>query len=193
MVTLYGDKISGNCLKTKYVADHLGIKYNWVDVSVLKGESRTEAFLMVNPWGQVPALKAEDGGTLTQSNAIMLYLAEGSPLIPKTNWDRAKMNEWLFWEQYSHETSIAVTRFHVMFQDCNIADRDQALVSKGEAALDRMEEHLQENSWFVGDWFTLADIALYAYTQFAPDAGFSLDERPAIKRWLLQTAQTLGL
>jgi len=193
MFTLYGDKISGNCLKTRYVADHLGQTYQWVDVSVLGGEARTAEFLRINPYGQVPALKAADGRTLAQSNAIMRYLAEGSTLIPASRWLRAKMDEWLFWEQYSHETSIAVTRFHVVCQGRAIADRDPVLVAKGEAALDRMEAHLKNHGWFVGSTITLADIALYAYTQFAPDAGFDLTERPATTRWLAKTAATLGL
>ena len=193
MFTLYGDKISGNCLKTLYVADYLGLTHEWVDVDVLNGGTRTQEFLRINPYGQVPALQTEDGRTLAQSNAIMLYLAEGSALIPSDPWRRAKMHEWLFWEQYSHETSIAVTRFQVVYQGKAPKDLDPTLMPKGDAALDRMESHLSENEWFAGDAVSLADIALYAYTQFAPDAGFDLGARPKITGWLARTASVLDL
>jgi len=193
MFTLYGDKISGNCLKALYVANYLGLDHKWVDISVLGGGARTEEFLKINPYGQVPALQTGNGATLAQSNAIMLYLAEASALVPEDPWARAKMNEWLFWEQYSHETAIAVTRFHVVYMGKSIAERDPVLVSKGEGALDRMEAHLNENRWFVGESISLADIALYAYTQFAPDAGFDLKGRPNILGWLKRTASTLDL
>ena len=193
MITLYGDKISGNCLKTQYVADYLGLSYDWVDVGVLEGGTRTAEFLKINPNGQVPAMMTSDGKSMAQSNAIMLYLAEGSALIPEDAWLRAKMNEWLFWEQYSHETAIAVTRFLVVYQGKSLKDIDPVLVPKGEAALNRMEAHLAENDWFVGDCISLADVALFAYTQFAPDAGFDLGNRPNITRWLSTTGSTLGL
>lgn len=193
MFTFYGDKISGNCLKALYVANYLGIDHNWIDISVLDGGARTEEFLKINPYGQVPALKTDCGRVLAQSNAIMLYLAEGSALIPDDPWMRAKMNEWLFWEQYSHETAIAVTRFHVVYMGKSFDERDPILVSKGEVVLDRMEAYLNESRWFVGSSVSLADIALYAYTQFAPDAGFDLNGRPNIMGWLKRTASTLDL
>jgi glutathione S-transferase len=184
MFTIYGDTISGNCLKIKYVADILGLKYRWVDVDVVAGETQTPELLALNPVGQVPIIQLEDGRVLAQSNAIMRYLSEGSSLIPADAWQRAKMDEWLFWEQYSHETSIAVTRFRVVFKGQALADRDPVLVQKGETALDLMEAHLRDNKWFVGDALSLADLALYAYTQFAPDAGFGLAGRPSVARWL---------
>ncbi|THD52273.1 glutathione S-transferase N-terminal domain-containing protein, partial [Phenylobacterium sp.] len=108
---IYGDSISGNCLKVKWVADSLGLSYEWIETSVLKSESRTEEFLALNPAGQVPAVILDDGRPLAQSNAIILHLAEGSALIPEDAYQRAKMLEWMFWEQYSHEPYIAVARF----------------------------------------------------------------------------------
>lgn len=192
MITVYGDKISGNCLKVKYVCDYLRQTYEWVDISVVDHETRTPEFLEINPAGQVPAVKLEDGRILAQSNAIMRYLAEGSDLIPADAFDRAKMDEWLFWEQYTHETSIAVTRFHVVYRGRPLEERDSALVAKGEAALDRMEQHLGGRQWFVADTISLADIALYAYTQFAPDAGFSLEARPNIRDWLREVEAALS-
>jgi glutathione S-transferase len=184
MIRIYGDSISGNCLKAKYVADYVGLTYQWIETSVLKAETRTPAFLALNPAGQVPLIHYDDGRTLAQSNAIMRHLAEGSGLIPTDPWLAAKMDEWLFWEQYSHETCIAVTRFHVVYQGKPFDQREPVLVDKGEAALDLMEKHLSGARWFVGDVMSLADIALFAYTQFAPDAGFSLEKRPNILRWL---------
>jgi len=193
MLTIYGDRISGNCLKVKYVADYVGIPYTWVDISVLKAETRTHEFLKINPAGQVPVVRFDDGRSLAQSNAIMRFLAEQSDLIPKDVWGRAKMDEWLFWEQYSHETSIAVTRFHVVYQGRALEARDPALVSKGEAALDLMEQHIVDKDWFVGRAPSLADVALYAYTQFADDAGFSLSARPNVRAWLVRVAEALDL
>jgi glutathione S-transferase len=162
----------------------LGLDYAWRETSVLKAETRTDAFLAMNPAGQVPIIRLEDGRVLAQSNAIMRYLAGGSKLIPSDVWLAAEMDQWLFWEQYSHETSIAVTRFHVVYQGKPFEERVPALVEKGEAALDLMERHLTGRDWFVGEAISLADIALFAYTQFAPDAGFNLDKRPNILNWL---------
>jgi len=191
MITVYGDKASGNCLKVKYVADLLSIPCEWKDVSVLRGETRLPEFLTLNPAGQVPIIQLADGRTLSQSNAIMRYLAEDSALIPGDSWQRAKMDEWLCWEQYSHEPAIAVTRFHVVYQGRALEARDESLVTKGEAALDRMETHLTGANWFAGDAISLADIALFAYTQFAPEAGFDLSSRQSIKRWLTVTSSAL--
>ena len=193
MLKVYGDVRSGNCLKVQYVADMLGLAYEWVAVDVVAGETRTPEYLAINPFGQIPAIQFDDGRTLTQSNAIMRYLAAGSPLVPRDPWLAAEMDEWLFWEQYSHETAIAVARFLVVFKGQAIADRDPELVKKGEAALDRMEDHLQDNVWFVGDAISLADIALYAYTQFAPDGGFALDRRPNLVAWLARVKAALKL
>lgn len=193
MLTIYGDIVSGNCLKVKYVADYLRLDYKWHPVDVVAGDAQKPEFKAINPAAQVPATTFEDGRMLSQSNAIMRYLAKSSDLIPTDPWHAAKMDQWLFWEQYSHETCIAVTRFHVLFQNVAIEDRDPNLVAKGEKALNLMEEHLSEKRWFAGNTPSLADVALYAYTQFAPDAGFDLETRPNIQRWLAETKLTLKL
>ena len=190
---IYGDKISGNCLKVKYVADYLKQTYEWIDVGVVAGEAKSETFLKINPAGQVPAIEVPSGDTLAQSNAIMLYLAKGSDLIPTDGWLEAKMNEWLFWEQYSHETAIAVTRFQVVYRGVLFTDVDSELIRKGYAALDVMEKHLQKHDWFLGGDFSLADIALYAYTQFAAEVGFDMSEYTATVQWLKNVRTKLNL
>ena len=141
-LTIYGDRISGNCLKVKWVADSVGVPWRWVDVNVLKGETRTPDFLRLNPAGQVPLVVLEDGRTLAQSNAIMLYLAEGSDLIPADAFDRARMFEWMFWEQYTHEPAIAVRRFHKAYLNKPDDEIDPALMVRGRAALARMQAAL---------------------------------------------------
>lgn len=188
---IYGDLISGNCLKVKYVCDLLALAYEWVPVNVVGGGAKTAEMLQKNPVGQVPFIALSDGRVLSQSNAIMRFLAEGSALIPSDAYARAKMDQWLFWEQYSHETAIAVARFRVLYLGHAVADLDPALVAKGNVALDLMENHLSKNNWFVGDSITLADVALYAYTQFAHEGGFALDDRPHASAWLVRVKAAL--
>ncbi len=190
---IYGDEISGNCLKVKYVADYLGKPYEWVAVDVVAGGARLPHMLAKNPAGQVPFVEFDNDRRLAQSNAIMLYLAEGSSLIPRDAFERAKMYEWMFWEQYSHETAIAVARFRVIFEGQPVEDLDPALVAKGNVALDLMERHLANKTWFVGEALSLADIALVAYTQFAHEPGFSLEHRPGIAQWVVRVRRELGV
>ena len=175
-ITLYGDSISGNCLKAKFVADLLGKPYRWIETSVLKKETRTPEFLALNPAGQVPVAVLEDGRPLAQSNAIMLYLAEGSRLIPADPVDRALMFEWLFWEQYSHETAIAVLRFHKAYLKKPDSEIDPSLAPKCRRVLTLMNDHLATRAYFVAEALSLADIALVAYTRFSHDAGLDLKE-----------------
>lgn len=191
IMKIYGDLRSGNCLKVRYVCDYLGIPYVWENIDVLSGRTKSGAFLKLNPAGQVPLIELPNGSCLSQSNAIMLYLAKDSPLIPKDNWLIAKMDEWLFWEQYSHETAIAVCRFNMLLLGKQKDDRDPALVTKGESALNIMEVHLRDKNWLVGNHLTLADIALYAYTQFADEGGFDLMAKPNIRIWLRRVKKTL--
>jgi glutathione S-transferase len=193
MLTIYGDSISGNCLKVKFVCDRLGIPYRWIETSVLKGETRTPEFLAMNPAGQVPAVKLSDGRVLAQSNAIMLYLAEGSDLIPGDAYDRALMFQWLFWEQYSHETVIAVRRFHKAYLKKPDAEIDPALLPKGERVLKMMNDHLATHRYFVGGKLSLADIALVAYTRWADQGGFDLSRTPQVQDWIARVEQDLGL
>lgn len=193
MLTIYGDSISGNCLKVKFVCDRLGIAYRWVETDVLKGETRTPEFLALNPAGQVPAVKLSDGRALAQSNAIMLHLAEGSDLIPADSYERALMFQWLFWEQYSHETVIAVRRFHKAYLKKSDAEIDPALQPKGERVLGMMNDHLAKHRYFVGGKLSLADIALVAYTRWADQGGFDLSRTPHVQAWIARVEQDLGL
>ncbi|MBN9544187.1 MAG: glutathione S-transferase family protein [Alphaproteobacteria bacterium] len=193
MLTIYGDSISGNCLKVKFVCDRLGIAYRWIETSVLKGETRTPEFLGMNPAGQVPTVKLSDGRVLSQSNAIMLHLAEGSDLIPSDAYERALMFQWLFWEQYSHETVIAVRRFHKTYLKKADADIDPALLPKGERVLAVMNDHLARHRYFVGGKLGLADIALVAYTRWADQGGFDLARAPRVQDWIARVEQDLGL
>lgn len=189
---IYGEEISGNCLKVKYVADYLGLPYELVNVDIVAGASRTVEMLAKNPAGQVPFIELDDGRTLSQSNAIIEFLAEGSDLIPHDKYTRAEMHQWMYWEQYSHETAIAVARFRVVYQGQAVEELDPTLVERGNFALNLMERHLGGRDWFVGDALSLADVALVAYTQFAEQPGFSFEERPSVLKWLARTKTALG-
>ena len=183
-VRIYGDSISGNCLKVKWTADLIGISYDWIETDVLTGETRTAAFLALNPAGQVPTVILADGRALAQSNAIILYLAEGSALIPADPYQRAKMFEWLFWEQYSHEPYVAVARFQVKYLGKPAASLDAKLVERGLAALQRLENALADHDFLVGDSVSLADVALVAYTRWAGEGGFDLGGFPSLRGWI---------
>ena len=190
---IYGDSKSGNCLKVKWVADSLGLSYDWIETDILAGQSRTPAYLAMNPAGQVPAVVLDDGRPLAQSNAIILHLAEGSGLIPADAYERAKMLEWMFWEQYSHEPYIAVCRFQMFYLKKPASDLDPEKVKRGHAALARMEHQLAITPFLVGDAVTLADVSLLAYTRLAHEGGFDLDRYAALRRWIAATEKLLGL
>jgi glutathione S-transferase len=190
-ISIYGDSISGNCLKIKFVADRLKIPYRWVETSVMKKETRTSEFLALNPAGQVPIIVLEGGRVLAQSGAIILYLAEGSSLIPADAYERALMLQWMFWEQYSHETAIAVLRFHKFY--LKKADIDPALKPKSESVLTMMNEHLAQRRYFVAEQLTLADIALVAYTRLSHEAGLDLADWAHVRAWVRRIEQDLGL
>ena len=191
--TLYGDPVSGNCLKPKWTADLLGIAYTWVNVDVVKGETRTPDFLAINPAGQVPVARWPDGRVLPQSNAIMLYLAEGSRLIPEDRFARAEAFSWLFWEQYSHETAIAVRRFQKYYLKKSDTEIDPALLVRGNNALGVMQQRLEGRDWFAGNSLSIADIALVAYTRVAHEGGFDLRLYPAVAKWVHRTEVALGI
>jgi glutathione S-transferase len=193
MITIYGDPISGNCLKVKWTAERLGIPFTWVDVDIMKGESRTPEFLAMNPAGQVPIVKLADGKVLAQSNAIILYLADGSPLIPEDPYERAKMLEWLFWEQYSHEPYVAVARFHMKYLGKALGEVEPRIIERGEAALRLMDRALQGRTHLVDERLTLADIALVAYTRFAADGGFRLADYPNVEAWVARLEAELPI
>lgn len=193
MFTLYGDRLSGNCLKVKWVADTLGLTYRWVDVDVVAGEAKAPDFVAKFPMGQVPAVEWDDGRRLAQSNALMLTLASGSLLIPVDEFARGQMLQWLFWEQYSHEPAIAVRRFQKYYLGKPDSEIDPALERKGRAALDQMQSHLATRDWFVGDGLTCADIGLVAYTRVAHEGGFDLAEWPAVAAWVDRVEQALDI
>jgi len=180
---IYGDSISGNCLKVKWTADHLRLPYEWIETDVQKAETRTPAFLAMNPAGQVPTVILDDGRPLAQSNAIILHLAEGSELIPQDAYERARMLEWLFWEQYSHEPYVAVARFQVHLGK-DPAELEPRLVERGKAALQRLEDALAGARFLVGARPTLADISLVAYTRVAGEGGFALSDYPNVQAWI---------
>jgi len=190
---IYGDRISGNCLKVKWVCDLLALPYAWIDVDVVKGETRSADFLALNPWGQVPTVVFDDGRTLAQSNAIIRYLARDSHLIPADAFMAAQMDGWLFWEQYSHEPYIAVRRFHLTYLGKPADALDPKLETRGYAALDIMERRLSEARHLAGDALSLADIALLAYTRLAHEGGFDLTRYDGIRRWIAQSEAELGL
>ncbi len=192
-MTIYGDSISGNCLKVKFVADRLGLPYDWVEVSVLKGETRTPDFLAMNPAGQVPVVLFADDGPLAQSNAIMLHLAQNTDLIPEDAFDRALMFQWLFWEQYSHETAIAVLRFHRFYLKKSEEQIDPALPGKCARVLALMNAHLETRQYFVGSKLSLADIALVAYTRFSHQAGLDLKQYPNVRAWVRRIEDELNI
>ena len=193
MLTVYGDIRSGNCLKVKWLLDRLGHDYRWVETDVMSGTTRSTDFLAMNPAGQVPAAVFDDGRTLAQSNAIIGFFGEGTPFVPADPWERAKMYEWLFWEQYSHEPYIAVARFQRAFLGKAGAEIEPRLMERGRAALERMEAALTEADWLVGAGPTLADLALVAYTRVAHEGGFDLGPCPAIRRWIGRVEAAFGI
>jgi glutathione S-transferase len=190
---IYGDPISGNCLKVKWTADYLGRPYEWVDVDVLQNATRTPDFLRMNPAGQVPTVILDDGRPLAQSNAIILHLAEGSDLIPADSYRRAKMLEWMFWEQYSHEPYIAVARFQVVYMGKDPNDLEERLVTRGKAALSLMDGALAGSRFLAGDALSLADVALVAYTRMADQGGFDLGDYPGVKAWISRVEDALSI
>jgi glutathione S-transferase len=186
MFTVYGMADSGNCYKVKLALEQLGKPYRWVEVDSTKGGTRTKEFLAMNPNGKVPTLQLEDGGFLPESNAILFYLAEGTPLLPADKLGRARALQWMFFEQYSHEPYIAVARFILRYLPENSPRRAELprLEERGHQALAVMERHLAGAPYFAGGGYSVADIALYAYTHCAADGGFDLARYPAVGAWL---------
>jgi glutathione S-transferase len=193
MLTVYGDVRSGNCLKVKWLLDRLGRDYQWIETDVLSAATCAPAFLKINPAGQIPTVVLADGRPLAQSNAILLHLAEGTAFVPADPYDRARMCEWLFWEQYSHEPYIAVARFQRTLGGKGADEIEPRLMERGHAALARMEAALAERDWLVGEGPTLADLALAAYTRVAPEGGFDLQPYPATVAWIGRVETAFGI
>jgi glutathione S-transferase len=194
MLTVYGIRTSGNCYKLQLLLDQLGAAYRWVDVDSSNGETRTPDFLAKNPNGRVPLLELDDGRRLAESNAILTYLAEGSSFLATERWQRAQTMQWLFFEQYSHEPSVAVARFICRWLPADHARREDLprLLERGGQAFDVMEKHLAGHAFFSGDRYGIADIALYAYTHCAEEGGFELSRWPRIGEWLARVEAQPG-
>ncbi|TDV71926.1 glutathione S-transferase family protein [Pseudomonas sp. LP_7_YM] len=194
MYKVYGDYNSGNCYKIKLMLHLLGAQYEWVPVNILNGETETEAFLAKNPNGKIPVLELEDGTYLWESNAILNFLAEGTPYLLAEPRLRTQMLQWQFFEQYSHEPSLAVARFIQFYLGLpqERLEEYRSLHKRGYKALKVMEQQLQRTPFLVGEQFSIADIALYAYTHVAPQGGFDLTLFPAIEAWLERVKQQPG-
>lgn len=191
---IYGDIYSGNCYKIRLLLNQLAIPHRWHHLDILKRETRSPEFLAMNPNGRIPLLELDGGQHLAESNAILQYLASGSPLWPEDRWQQAQVLQWMFFEQYSHEPNIAVShsiRTGIYSLD-NAEERLAALKPKGEEALATMEQHLASNDWLVAGAPTIADIALYPYTSKAAVAGFELEAYPAVVAWLARVERLLG-
>jgi glutathione S-transferase len=194
VITVYGFSVSGNCHKVRLLLEQLGREYRWVEVDSSAGETRTAEYLAKNPNGKVPIVELDDGRVLAESNAILCWLAEGTPYLPADSWQRAQALGWMFFEQYSHEPYIAVARFICGWTPIDSprrADLPQ-LRERGHRALAVMERHLSSHRWFTGDGYGIADIALFAYTGVAGHGGIELDAYPAIRDWLARIARTPG-
>jgi len=186
MFTVFGMADSGNCYKVKLALEQLGRPYRWVEVDSTQGGTRTREFLARNPNGKVPTLQLEDGSHLPESNAILWYLAEGTPLALGDRLGRARALQWMFFEQYSHEPYIAVARFILRYLPADHPRRAELprLAERGRHALSVMEQHLAKEPFFAAGRYTVADIALYAYTHCAPDGAFDLQPYPQVRAWL---------
>ena len=194
MLRLYDYLPSGNGYKVRLLLTQLGEPFECVELDIIKGETRTPEFLAKNPNGRIPTLEIEPGVFLAESNAICWYLAEGSRFLPDDRLARAQVLQWMFFEQYSHEPNIATLRFWVT-HDLLTADRRAQLESKrslGYAALDVMERHLATHDFFVAGRYTIADIALYAYTHVAGEGGFDLEPFAALRAWLARVRAQPG-
>ncbi|MDC4883107.1 glutathione S-transferase family protein [Acinetobacter baumannii] len=182
---IYGDVDSGNCYKIKLLLSLLNINHRWIHVDILNKDTQTAEFLSLNPNGKIPVLVLDDGRVLSESNAILGYLAEGTELIPADPYMKAKMYQWMFFEQYSHEPFIAVARFINKYLGLlpERIEEYHKLQPKGHKALSIMNKALVGHDYLVGNKFTIADIALYAYTHVAEEGGFDLKLYPNIQEW----------
>jgi glutathione S-transferase len=190
MITLYDYLDSGNGYKIRLLLAQLGRNYRWVELDIMAGATRTPQFLAKNPNGRIPALELEDGTCLAESDAILWFLAEDSAFVPAGRLARAQALQWMFFEQYSHEPYVATPRFivkHLPPDSPRRAELPERL-TRGRAALAVMETHLQKAPFFVGGQYSIADIALYAYTHVADEAGLDLTPYPAVRAWLARVA-----
>ena len=189
---LYNAPVSGNCYKVRLLFAQLGIDCERREVDVFDRSDRPELLGGLNPALRVPTLVLDDGRTLAESDAILFYFGDGTEYLPRDRFERAQVLQWMFFEQYSHEPYIAVARF---WELAGIHQSDAELEAKqngGHAALRAMDEHLMEREFLVGERYTIADIALFAYTHVAPEGGFTLEPYSAIRSWLTRVAAQPG-
>ncbi|NEP07900.1 MAG: glutathione S-transferase family protein [Okeania sp. SIO2G4] len=186
MLKLYEFSTSGNCYKIRLLLTQLEIPFERIEIDITKGESRTPEFLQKNPNGKIPVLEIEPGKYLSESNAVLFYLSEGTKFLPTDKWEKAQVMQWLFFEQYSHEPYIATSRYWISI--LGKAEEYQAEIQQkqagGYAALNVMEKHLENYQFFVGEQYSIADICLFAYTHVAHEGGFDLNQFPAIQNWI---------
>jgi glutathione S-transferase len=185
---LYDYLPSGNGYKVRLLLSHLGLTYEHVPLDILRGETKTARYLAINPNGRIPVLVLDDDRVLPESNAILFFLAQGTPYWPDDRFEQAEVLQWLFFEQYSHEPNISTARFWLAIKKIEMTPFYRELLAQkqalGRSALEVMESRLRSRSFFVGERYTIADIALYAYTHVAPEGGFDLERFPSIRRWL---------
>ena len=192
LVLLYNSQVSGNCYKVRLLFSHLGVEYEKLEVDVIDRSNRKELLAELNPALRVPTLVLDDGRSLGESNAIISYFAEGTEYLPEDRFERAQVLQWLFFEQYSHEPYIAVARFWRIAGITPAPDDLKAKERGGRAALEALDRRLTDNQYLVGEQYSIADIALYAYTHVAPEAGFELEPYPGIRAWLSRVATQPG-
>lgn len=183
---IYGDKRSGNCYKLQLICGFLQRPYQWHDIDILAGDTRKKWFLDKNPLGKIPLLELPDGRLLTESNAILNFIATGSTFLPSDSFELAQVQQWQFFEQYSHEPYIAVARFIQHYLGLPEARKAEYLAKQeaGNKALLHMDRHLSDKNFLVADRLTTADISLFAYTHVAHQGGFDLCQYPNIEQWL---------
>ena len=191
---LFDDLDSGNGYKVRLLLAQLGIDYRWTHLDVDKGTTRTPEFLKRNPNGRIPTLELDDGSNLPESNAILWYLAEDTPFVPGDRLGRAQVLQWMFFEQYSHEPYVATPRYIVKHLPPEHARRAELpdRLAKGRAALAVMDQHLKSRSFFVAERYSIADIALYAYTHVAHEGGHDLVPYANVRSWLARVAAQPG-
>jgi glutathione S-transferase len=187
---LFDDLDSGNGYKARLLLAQLGLRYQWTHMDIDSGATRTPEFLRRNPNGRIPTLELDDGTHLPESNAILWYLAEGSSFVPADRLGRAQTLQWMFFEQYSHEPYVATPRYIVRHLPANHARRAEIpeRLAKGRAALAVMDEHLRSRRFFVAERYTIADVALYAYTHVAHEGGHDLAPYAGVRAWLDRVA-----
>jgi len=194
VLKVYGDVYSGNCFKVKLLLSHLALPHEWVHVDILKKETRTSNFLAKNPYGKIPLIEIEPGTFLSESSAILNYLAEGTSFLPKDRLERARILQWMSFEQYSHEPYIATARFIIRYlgRPSHLEENLQQKMGPGYQALDAMEQHLSSQAFFVAERYTIADIGLYAYTHVAHEGGFDMSKYSAIASWIARVRSQAG-